>query len=614
MDVSAEYKAAKRSMRIKMSAQLNAEEAQIKAGTHPELLAELKAIEDRREARTKVVQAQKDCLQRMWEINFQAVCKAANDQYRAGQVTARRNIIDLVQSRMNRIKQEMAQSRRAAGIPSPRRLTYVRPVEVTGYDSCGESCSSYDSYTSSGSECSDCEICKPPRQLQIPQLKTPKGLSRREVAVDLAFLFPESSSSSSRIRHPEEYTTSQNLSGPSRPHSPEGDEAAHRRISKNQQYMIDHLNDEKRRKRRVMDREMQNKAAYKKHSAGDKGGKGSEGGGEDMEIDQDQGQDPDQQEREVSATQSAAESGSRQHSPIFARKTARPNPNKNAKHYRPRFLPGFGPDGLQVNSRTKESLPAPRSMQKYPFTDRYGRSWDSSRHGISPPSSGHRNDVRPYSLMEREAARMHGVRPPHDQYHQERNGSHSAPPHHDFRQPNHHHYYQGHQPYRYPEHAEAQHRSRYPQDQRASSSVIPHGRQHPQPVPRYSAEAVYPFDDKTMSFKNPYTASHRRAPPPVDPANQYQVASRGRPLKNPNALPWGEPGSRNQGAHSGADGNTISLTRPSASPRAATNGSTLGQHEGRHEGGAAVEEGPDKLEGALTTKERSEATNENTST
>ena len=69
-------------MRIKMGAQLDAEEAQIKAGTHSELLAELKAIEDRREARTKVIQAQKDYLQRMWEINFQAVCKAANDQYR----------------------------------------------------------------------------------------------------------------------------------------------------------------------------------------------------------------------------------------------------------------------------------------------------------------------------------------------------------------------------------------------------------------------------------------------------------------------------------------------------------------------------------------------------
>lgn len=64
-----------------MGAQLDTEEEQIKAGTHPELLAELKAIEDRREARTKVVQAQKDYLQRMWNIQFEEACKAANDQY-----------------------------------------------------------------------------------------------------------------------------------------------------------------------------------------------------------------------------------------------------------------------------------------------------------------------------------------------------------------------------------------------------------------------------------------------------------------------------------------------------------------------------------------------------
>lgn len=64
-----------------MSAQLDNEEAQIKAGTHPELLAELKAIEARRESRINALKAQRDYFHRMWEKNFQAVCKAAEDQY-----------------------------------------------------------------------------------------------------------------------------------------------------------------------------------------------------------------------------------------------------------------------------------------------------------------------------------------------------------------------------------------------------------------------------------------------------------------------------------------------------------------------------------------------------
>ncbi|KAI1315225.1 hypothetical protein EDD11_001113, partial [Mortierella claussenii] len=80
--VSLEYMEVRRSMTIKMSAQLDKEEAQIKAGTHPDLLAELKAIENRRQARIRVVQAQRTYFQRMWDISFQAACKAADDQYR----------------------------------------------------------------------------------------------------------------------------------------------------------------------------------------------------------------------------------------------------------------------------------------------------------------------------------------------------------------------------------------------------------------------------------------------------------------------------------------------------------------------------------------------------
>jgi len=64
-----------------MRKDLDAEEAQIKAGTHAGLLAELQAIEDRRRARIRIIEAERDYRQKMWENGFQAVCKAANDQY-----------------------------------------------------------------------------------------------------------------------------------------------------------------------------------------------------------------------------------------------------------------------------------------------------------------------------------------------------------------------------------------------------------------------------------------------------------------------------------------------------------------------------------------------------
>ncbi|KAF9574055.1 hypothetical protein EC968_007447 [Mortierella alpina] len=81
-DVAAQYKAAKSRMVTQMKKALEAEEAQIKAGTHAGLLAELQAIEDRRKARIRIIEAERDYRQKMWENGFQAVCKAADDQYR----------------------------------------------------------------------------------------------------------------------------------------------------------------------------------------------------------------------------------------------------------------------------------------------------------------------------------------------------------------------------------------------------------------------------------------------------------------------------------------------------------------------------------------------------
>ncbi|KAG0001955.1 hypothetical protein BGZ79_003884 [Entomortierella chlamydospora] len=415
LDTSAEYKAVKRSMTIKLCAELDKEEAQIKAGTHPDLLAELKAIEERRQARIKVVEAQKDYFQRMWDINFQAVCKAANDQYHAGQIAARRNIKDMVQYRMNRIKQELAQDKKASSKLS-RRLIYVNPVETSGYGSCGESCSSYDSYSSSGSECSDCEICRPPRHLQIPQLRSPKGLSRKEVALDLSFLFPESSSSSSHRQRTDDFDSPRDLQGRVGQYSSDDEDSSYRqRNGKNQQYMIDHLNDERKRKKRVLDREIQNRAAYKHHSADEKGGKV---GDHDMDIDQDP--EIERPERGVPAIQSIEGSSSRPHSPTQMKGTSRLLSRGLTKDYRPRFLPGFGPDGMESSKRYTDSFMDPRFASKYPAFDRYGRPLDRSRSGIPDILKSNQADVRPYSMMERDTSRIQGARAVREPYSPER--------------------------------------------------------------------------------------------------------------------------------------------------------------------------------------------------
>ena len=73
-------------MIAKQAAELETEAAQIKAGTHPGLRAELKAIEERKKARLCVLLAQKDYLCQMAESNFEAVRKAAQDQYQVGDI------------------------------------------------------------------------------------------------------------------------------------------------------------------------------------------------------------------------------------------------------------------------------------------------------------------------------------------------------------------------------------------------------------------------------------------------------------------------------------------------------------------------------------------------
>ncbi|KAF8980865.1 hypothetical protein BGZ46_003611 [Entomortierella lignicola] len=328
LDISAEYKAVKR------SAQLDKEEAQIKAGTHPDLLAELEAIEERRQARIKIVQAQKDYLKKMWDINFQAVCKAANDQY------------------------------------------------------------------------------------HIPQLRVPKGLHRREVALDLSFLFPESISSSSHHQPLDDFSSSRDHSARARQYSSDGEDSSHRqRNGRNQQYTIDHLNDERRRKRRVLDRELQNRAAYKYHSASEKGNRA---GDHDMDIDQDQ--EFEYLERGTPTIKLSEGSISRPHSPTQPKGASQPSSRSLTKDYRPRFLPGFGPDGMESTKRYTESLMDPRVASRYTAVDRYNRPLSRSKSGVADTLKTSQTDPpRPYSMLEREHIGMQGTRITREPYSPERN-------------------------------------------------------------------------------------------------------------------------------------------------------------------------------------------------
>ncbi|KAG0333528.1 hypothetical protein BG004_000797 [Podila humilis] len=204
-DTTSAFVKARRSLIHKKNADLDLEEKQIKAGTHPSLIAELHAIEDRRKSKLSVVAARKSYHQDSINNNFTAACKAAHDQYNDGQITARKTLLDLVQNRINRIKEEIIRDSQSRSMNAHRALTASLKRRETlwdddGNDSCGDSCSSYDSYSSSGSECSDCEIC----MLQYdPRLRArrppsyPRGLSHGEAEADIAYLYRDRDSQSS---------------------------------------------------------------------------------------------------------------------------------------------------------------------------------------------------------------------------------------------------------------------------------------------------------------------------------------------------------------------------------------------------------------------------------
>ncbi|KAI1319629.1 hypothetical protein EDD11_003622 [Mortierella claussenii] len=450
----------------------------------------------------------------------------------------------MVQNRMNRIRQELAQSNRQAGVTIPRRLIYVKAVEAAGeYDSCGDDCSSYDSYSSSGSECSDCEVCRPPRCLEIPQLKGPKGLGRREVAVDLAFLFPPSDHS--RDGHQASHDGEMDREVPTnvRQYNSEGEDPFLPSSYRNQQYMIDHLNEERRRKRRVLDREMQSKVAYKKHLGNTRGD-----GGPSQDMDVDQNQDLIPMDRE-STSQSAIELSSRPQSPDLTGSPQHARSSKRAKNFQPRFLPGFGPDGLKAVKRPVEPLPVPAPTPRYPMPDRYARTWDSNYYNNAEYFGTAEDDTRSYPSVEKGLSGQHRGRPS-----RETNWGNLSQV-----------YVQQH--LRQQELEDAAYRSKNTHSQsqaRPSPMALTTPRQ---PAP----EDVYPFDsERRFKFKQVFPQKQFMSPsprpsrpPPPEPVRHQNP--RGRPSKNSRAIPWAGPLDHQGHTHTG---NQSPHRHPSVSPRA----------------------------------------------
>lgn len=328
-------------------------------------------------------------------------------------MATRKTMTDLVQSRMNSIKQELLQSKRAAAEQEMlgemdahgRKLAYLSAngIQTFAYDSCPESCSSYDSFSSSGSDCSDCETCRPERNPRRPTLAPPLGLNRKELAIDLAFLFPKQSS------HHHGYSRGYDQEARTGP-SLDGNYGEPRKIihvppsTRNQLSLIDQLNDERRRKRRVQDRELQNPAASKRHrpNEGD-----SKPNGVTEGVPTHDGSKPRSDVRIP-------------HRHSATHRVSGPRVNATPPSHRPRFVPGFGPDGVQMprtssaqgsgqapppqphppragstrpvygsaphgqsyGSNPQEYRSGVRPHQRYPIADKFGRPWDPTRPGI----------------------------------------------------------------------------------------------------------------------------------------------------------------------------------------------------------------------------------------
>lgn len=330
-------------------------------------------------------------------------------------------MVDLVQNRINRIKQEIIQDSRTKAFFAQRSLAAsLKRREALWEDDneCDDSCSSYDSYSSSGSECSDCEVCELSYNPSKPPY--PRGLSRKEAEADIAYLYQDRDTPSvtkqnqgllrsqalmavvdkeqhriamadkekewldkERERLEKEHEQidkererldkervwnrepsdllEQDKVERKNPNERHEDKEKDKERAKDkgerkdpfdryneewrqvmedrnrapQQYFIDHLNEEKRRKRRVEDRELQTKSAHQKLMDSSKAPVRPKN--EPMDVDQDVLEEDSSREPLRSP-----EPMSRLYKSLLG------NGDTDRK---PRFVPGFGPEGLEVRNQ-----------------------------------------------------------------------------------------------------------------------------------------------------------------------------------------------------------------------------------------------------------------------
>ncbi|KAF9573207.1 hypothetical protein BGW38_008453, partial [Lunasporangiospora selenospora] len=457
----------------------------------------------------------------------------------------------MVQSRINKVKQEYHRSPKDPSLMHKKlkkKLRAAKRKSLEGLEvaSCGEICSSYDSYSSSGSDCSDCEICKIQSGPKVPRITAPRGLSRKEVEIDLAFLFPhahnQSQNQTQNQHRPLQYARDDasvhsdlhprpNRRTNERPFSLDYEEPKLKQERtkdlQRQQQLIDQLNEDKRRKRRFYERELQGEPLYKK-LVGDFGGEHVDVSYEADHESVDQGHYEELQHMPSRKKDSATGRSSR--------------PSHQDTDRRPRFLPGFGPDGLQVNGGYSASVEEPMATPpglplRYPPAERHAHPREPLRSG-APASPPGRDDSRPYPIARRDPSGAHDTRPHVDQqlsHAYNRNGRPTKPDRdsRDYPPPAPEHRSQP------PDHYDSSPGPRYSLE--TSSGPRPAPPPGPPNRSRPLHYATDPYLEDPSLLRDPYEdyPPRKRPPPSLEPGEFTDP--RGRPVKNARLQPWEDP-------------------------------------------------------------------------
>ncbi|KAG0234036.1 hypothetical protein BGW41_001255 [Actinomortierella wolfii] len=359
-----EFDKLKRSVIDRKAEGLDKEEILIRNGTHSGLLDELNAIEERRAARMQLVEARRNYYQRMYENNFIVACKNARNTFESHKVAVRRAMVKLVQTRISRIKQEIIQA--TANSPMHTLMKRDREqdakfYENNGYDTCGDSC--YDSDSSSGSECSHCGVCAMRNGVsRRPQGGTiANGADREHGSMDLSFLYPGAKPTYSRQAPPPPSFPVPPQQAPPSPwmhHRPESHPHHIDQVPSMQQLLIDRQNEDRRRRRRVMDRELQYRAMTNGKTASEPGGQYSMPPPEVPRHGTAAAAPGDYHMQDIGIRSSSTDRGisAAPRPPPASRKTPI---GWSTTDRRPRFLPGFGPDGLPEKDAQITAKPGP---------------------------------------------------------------------------------------------------------------------------------------------------------------------------------------------------------------------------------------------------------------